>query len=217
VADRLQAVGSLLSSVETARVRLAGEELTVAAARVRAAGSGTTVADLEVLATDLEAAAVETEAATGQPAREALHTRLSATRVEAVDQLAHPAVSRVVGATVLAALSAEIDNAAPTYGSEQRAVIEGRQDLPEHFGKRDYEVRDVARPGLDAHPRGLQELLAESRRLLGHPYDDSEWWYDTVRQHIRRHGAQIATDIAARNSGVPVLRRPGEAPAGHGH
>ena len=215
-ASRLRQLESLLHDVNGVWMQRARDELAAAAAGAEQASTGDTVLAMKVLAAELEADSNAVQAATSQPAREALHGTLSARRREALSALAAPTVNALLAAAVLAALSAEIDNAAPAYSGEQRAVLEGRQHFPEHHGPTQFEVREMTLPGLDRYPPALAALLAESRRLLGHPYDD-DWWQETVRAHVRRHDRQIATDIAARNSGVAVLRRPGETGTAHGH
>ncbi|WP_410670172.1 DUF4157 domain-containing protein [Amycolatopsis sp. cmx-4-68] len=192
---------------EVARIN---RELEAVARASRQAGQSPAAVNAGAIADQLDRDAAAVEAATTQPQRQAVHQQLGRSRTDAVQLLATtPNLQSGTAASVLLVLDQQIADTAPTFYTEQRDVAEGRSHLAEHTGPRSFTRQDVTLPSLGGKPPALQRLLAESRLLLNHPYENT-WWEPVVLAHVRAHADQIATDIAARNSGVPVLRRTGQ-------
>ncbi len=210
--SRLQELRRWLGTVAPDDPELAkvNHELEAAAKAAQQAGQGQAAVGAGAIADQLDSDAAVVEAAVTQPQRQAVHERLGRSRTSAVRVLATtPNLQSGTAAAVLLVLDQQIADTAPTFYTEQREVVEGRSHLAEHTGPRSFTRQDVTLPSLAGKPPVLQRLLAESRLLLNHPYE-STWWEQTVIAHIRAHADQIATDIVARSSGVPVLRRTGQ-------
>ncbi|MFF1909546.1 DUF4157 domain-containing protein [Kitasatospora sp. NPDC058218] len=212
VGGRLQQLRGWLGTVAPDDPELAkiDRELQTAADAARQAGQGRTAVSTAALADQLDADAAVVAAALTQPQRQAAHEQLDRSRATALRVLATtPDLRSGTAGVVLLVLDQQIADTAPTFYTEQREVAEGRRHLAEHTGPRTFALREVTLPALSSRPPGLRHLLEESRLLVDHPYE-STWWEQTVIEHIRAHADQIATDIAARSSGVPVLRRTGQ-------
>jgi hypothetical protein len=225
-AQRLRDLIGLLD-VQRERLQRAQELLGQAAAAGQAASSGPDAAALRRLADELDGEADAVEAARTHALRAGANNALRATREKVLNELRNKTLDaqRALAASTLVIIDQQIADTAPAYTIEQREVIEGRRDLPEHTGApaplaaSTITMRDAALtldPAWQGGRRGpaLRALIEESRLLLNHPYE-STWWVALVTDHIRRFPDQTMADIEARNAGYATFRRPGEAREGH--
>jgi hypothetical protein len=224
VAGLLQQVAGLLGGMAAndPRMRRVQDELIAAAAAISQGGAqANQLLQPAALAATLDGIAQTVEGARSHAQREAANARLMAGRADALRSLT--SANRVLAAAVLLVLDEEIQNTAVSFSGEQRRILEsGATDLlPEHTGPRQLAVHAVAWPSLQTDGAGGTRsparvaLIAESRRLLNHPYE-SDWWRATLTRYIQTHAARIRTDIEARNAGYAVLFHPGQG-SGHGH
>ena len=221
VARRLQGLIALLD-VRNRRLQAAQRALGQAAAAGQAASTGANAAQLRRLADELDRHAATVEAARTQPERQAANRALAATRDRVLVELrATPDAHRALAAAVLVVLDQQISDTATAYTTEQRDVLEGRTDLPEHTGAptplatTTINLPDSHRtidPAWLGGQRGLavRALIEESRILLNHPYEN-RWWVPFVTDYINRFPDQTLADIEARNAGYATFRRPGES------
>jgi hypothetical protein len=220
VARRLEGLVSLLDA-RNERVQAARRALGQAAAAGQAASAGANAAALRSLADELDRHAAAVEAARTQVERQAANRALAATRERVLVELrATPDAHRALAAAILVVLDQQIADTATAYTTEQRDVLEGRTDLPEHTGAptplqtTTITLPDAGRtfdPAWQGGQRGaaLRALIEESRVLLNHPYE-SRWWVPFVTDYITRFPDQTLADIEARNAGYATFRRPGE-------
>ena len=90
-----------------------------------------------------------------------------------------------------------------------RDVLEGRSHVLQNTGLFNLKIENVALPALTGKSPAVQALLQESRKFLGHPYDDN-WWEAAVKQFIKQHSPQMLSEIEARNAGYLLFRAEGE-------
>jgi len=193
----------------------------------QAASAGPDAAALRGLSAELDAAAAGVEVARTHADRTAANNVLREIRARVLGELRDRTLNsqRALATSALVVIDQQIADTAPAYTTEQREVLEGNRDLPEHTGapaalaSTRIDLPDAALttdPSWLAGHRGpaLRELIEESRLLLNHPYE-STWWVPTVSGYMRRFPTQTLADIEARNAGYAAFRRPGEARGGH--
>lgn len=220
VARALQAMASAPGSSQTALVQfrsvlgqLAPEveqrfraQLTRAAAAAGAASASQTVAQLTTVANDLLVVAASIETARVHADREVTNARLVTKRLAMLEALArNPGGEARMAVALLYVLDEEIQATAVTYTTEQRAVLEGRRQVPEIPNPVRLSVAHLTLPAV-VGSTALTNLLNEARLLVNHPYADN-WWEAHVRDYAQRFPDRLINDIEARNEGVPFFRR----------
>jgi hypothetical protein len=217
-AGALSKLSGLLGGLKHEQVEYAQAQLQRAAAAARAGGTKLrTNVSLEQIATDIETHATAIEQARTHAEREATNAKLVELRNQGLAALAdRPSVDLGLAAAITIMLDQQIANTSVAFTGRQRRVVEGREDAPEQLGPRKLQVRTLKLPSRKDRSPAVQAVLAKSRELFNHPYE-SKWWVPTVVAHIQAHPKQIATDITARNAGVPFYTRPGDVSSGHEH
>lgn len=172
-----------------------------------AAGASQTVVSLDAVAATLANAADAVQSARRHGQREQANAALSLQRQLVLSALAGRAIVPAdASAGLLYVLDQEVQATAVTYSSEQRAVLEGTQSVPEMGpSPRGLTVAPVTLPPLAGSPATIA-LMTEARTLLAHPYENT-WWEPHVRAFAASHRDQLINDIEARNEGVPLCRR----------
>jgi hypothetical protein len=155
----------------------------------------------------LSQTAMSIQAARRHQQRQDANAELILRRSQMLDMLARqPGLDAQLGVSLLYILDEEIQSTAVAYTSEQRAILEGRQTLPEMslspFG---LTIAQLLLPPVAGTP-AMQALISESRLLVAHPYDGN-WWEQPVRDYASRFTSHLINDIEARNEGVPLYRQ----------
>jgi hypothetical protein len=207
-------LGRLSPQVEE---RMRAQLVAAGAAAGRAAESGT-VADMNSVAARLMAVAAEVERARVHADRAQANAKLVEQRQAMLQAMAQqPNLDAGLAVALLYTLDEEIQATAVTYTAEQRAVVEGRQQVPELGAAPRRLTRDtITLPAVTGSP-AMVNLINEARLLVSHPYDNT-WWERYVRDYARMFPARLINDIEARNEGVPFYRgAPGAGPGTGAH
>jgi hypothetical protein len=215
--------------VQSERLQRADQLLGQAAQAGTAASSGPDAEALRRLAGQLDGLAGAVETGRTHALRAGANNGLRAVREQILNELRNKTLTsqRALAAATMVIIDQSIADTTPAYTIEQRDVIEGRRDLPEHTGApTPLPVTNITLPDasrtIDAAWQGgrrgpaLQALIEESRLIMNHPYE-STWWVQLVIDHINSFPAQTLADIEARNAGYATFRRPGERRSEHHH
>ncbi len=124
------------------------------------------------------------------------------------DLIKNPSIDAAFAAAVRIILQRQLESTAVSWTKQQRDVLEGRSHVLQDTKLFNLKTENVTLPGLTNKTPAVQQLLQESRKFLGHPYDDG-WWKTTVNQFIQQHPAQMLSEIEARNAGYLLYRTSG--------